>query len=108
VLWLGCDGHAWALKEEELFSERAVVAGPADGIVRSPMPGTVLTVHVTEGQHVRSGQPLVIIEAMKMEHTVTALFDGVVAELTARPGQQAGMDEPLAVIKAPASEPQEG
>ena len=108
VLWLGRDGHTWALREEEPFSERAVVAGPSDGIVRSPMPGTVLAVQVAVGQQVRSGQPLLIIEAMKMEHTVTAPFHGVVAELTAKPGQQAGMDESLAVIQAPAPAPQEG
>jgi acetyl-CoA/propionyl-CoA carboxylase biotin carboxyl carrier protein len=100
VLWLGCDGHAWALKEEEALASRDDRTGAADGTVRSPMPGTVLAVQVADGQRVTSGQPLLTIEAMKMEHTVTAPLDGVVAELTAKAGQQVGMDEALAVIRA--------
>jgi acetyl-CoA/propionyl-CoA carboxylase biotin carboxyl carrier protein len=90
VLWLGCDGHAWALKEEEALASRDDRTGAADGTVRSPMPGTVLAVQVADGQRVTSGQPLLTIEAMKMEHTVTAPLDGVVAELTAKAGQQVG------------------
>ena len=62
------------------------------------MPGTVLAVKAAPGDRVRSGQPLVIVEAMKMEHTVRAPADGVVAELTAAPGQQVALDETLAVI----------
>jgi acetyl-CoA/propionyl-CoA carboxylase biotin carboxyl carrier protein len=63
------------------------------------MPGTVIAVYVTAGQPVRAGQPLVAVEAMKMEHTVTAPADGVVSELMAKAGQQVGMDEPLAHIQ---------
>jgi acetyl-CoA/propionyl-CoA carboxylase, biotin carboxylase, biotin carboxyl carrier protein len=62
------------------------------------MPGTVLAVHVTEGGQVTAGQPLLIVEAMKMEHVVTAPTDGVVTELTARVGQQVRLDEALAII----------
>jgi len=76
----------------------AGAAGVADATVRSPMPGTVLAVHVTEGGQVTAGQPLLIVEAMKMEHVVTAPSDGVVTELTARVGQQVRLDEALAVI----------
>jgi acetyl-CoA/propionyl-CoA carboxylase biotin carboxyl carrier protein len=62
------------------------------------MPGTVLAVHVSLGQAVTAGQPVLVVEAMKMEHTVTAPVDGLVAELAAKPGQQVRMDEALAVI----------
>ena len=62
------------------------------------MPGTVVAVLAEAGQQVTSGQPLVIMEAMKMEHTVTAPADGVVTELAAKAGQQVRMDEILAVI----------
>jgi biotin carboxyl carrier protein len=65
------------------------------------MPGTVISVLAEAGQPVTAGQPLVIVEAMKMEHTVTAPADGVVAELTAKAGQQVRMDESLAVIGPP-------
>jgi biotin carboxyl carrier protein len=61
----------------------------------------VISVLAEAGQPVTAGQPLVIVEAMKMEHTVTAPADGVVAELTAKAGQQVRMDESLAVIGPP-------
>ena len=99
IMWLGRDGHAWALKEETAAPVRKGQAGNADSTVRSPMPGTVLAVHATVGDPVTAGQPLLVVEAMKMEHTVTAPADGIVTELTAKPGQQVGMDEPLAVIE---------
>ena len=62
------------------------------------MPGTILAVHVAVGDTVGTGQPVLVVEAMKMEHTVTAPMDGVVSELTAKAGQQVRMDETLAVI----------
>jgi acetyl-CoA/propionyl-CoA carboxylase, biotin carboxylase, biotin carboxyl carrier protein len=98
VLWLARDGHTWALTEQAPVAGRDDRAMAGDGIVRSPMPGTVLAVHIAEGDQVTSGQPLLIVEAMKMEHTVTSPLDGVVAKLLARAGQPAGMDETLAVI----------
>jgi acetyl-CoA/propionyl-CoA carboxylase biotin carboxyl carrier protein len=99
TMWLGRDGHAWALTEEAAAVPRGGRAGDVDAAVRSPMPGTVIAVHVTAGQPVRAGAPLIVVEAMKMEHTVTAPLDGVVSELTAKAGQQVGMDEILAHIQ---------
>jgi acetyl-CoA/propionyl-CoA carboxylase biotin carboxyl carrier protein len=99
TMWLGRDGQAWALAEEQAGPGRGGPGGQADRTVRSPMPGTVLAVRVADGQPVAAGQPLVVVEAMKMEHTVTAPLDGVVTELTAKAGQQVRMDEQLAVIE---------
>jgi acetyl-CoA/propionyl-CoA carboxylase biotin carboxyl carrier protein len=98
VTWLGRDGAAWAIGEAPPPALRGARAGSADGTVRSPMPGTILAVHVTVGDTVSAGQPMLVVEAMKMEHTVTAPLDGVITELTAKAGQQVPMDEPLAVI----------
>jgi acetyl-CoA/propionyl-CoA carboxylase, biotin carboxylase, biotin carboxyl carrier protein len=98
VTWLGRDGAAWAVREEPPAPLRGARAGAVDGTVRSPMPGTILAVHVSLGQAVTTGQPVLVVEAMKMEHTVTAPLDGVVSELTAKAGQQVRMDESLAVI----------
>ncbi|HEY9031469.1 MAG TPA: acetyl/propionyl/methylcrotonyl-CoA carboxylase subunit alpha [Kangiella sp.] len=53
----------------------------AGGSLTAPMPGTVIEVLVSEGDHVESGQPLVILEAMKMEHTINAPTAGVVSEV---------------------------
>jgi len=60
----------------------------------------VLAVHVAPGDTVSAGQPVAVVEAMKMEHTVTAPVAGTVAEVAARAGQQVAMDARLAVIEA--------
>jgi acetyl-CoA/propionyl-CoA carboxylase biotin carboxyl carrier protein len=99
VAWLGRDGAAWAIGEAPPPALRGSRAGSADGTVRSPMPGTILTVHVAAGDQVSAGQPVLVVEAMKMEHTVTAPVDGVVSELSAKAGQQVRMDETLMVIE---------
>jgi acetyl-CoA/propionyl-CoA carboxylase biotin carboxyl carrier protein len=96
--WLGRDGQAWAVTEAAPAPLRGGRAATADGTVRSPMPGTVVAVHVTVGQAVSAGQPVLVVEAMKMEHTVTAPIDGTVSELTVKAGQQVRMDEALAAI----------
>jgi len=71
-----------------------------DGDILSPMPGKIIAVEVTEGQTVTKGQKLVTLEAMKMEHTLTAPFDGVVAELSAVAGAQVQVEALLARIEA--------
>jgi 3-methylcrotonyl-CoA carboxylase alpha subunit len=96
--WLAREGRAWAVREEQAASPRGRRPGTSDGTVRSPMPGAVIAVNAAVGQAVTAGQPLLVVEAMKMEHTVTAPMDGTVTELAAKPGKQVRMDEPLAVI----------
>jgi len=60
----------------------------SDGAIVSPMPGKLILVSVAAGETVRKGQPLVTLEAMKMEHVLTAPFDGVVVALTAKEEDQ--------------------
>jgi len=58
------------------------VAGTAEqGSLLTPLPGTVVAVHVAAGQHVARGAPLITVEAMKMEHTLTAPYQGVVSRV---------------------------
>ncbi len=58
------------------------VLGTAEqGSLLTPLPGTVVAVHVAAGQRVARGAPLITVEAMKMEHTLTAPYDGVVARI---------------------------
>jgi len=66
---------------------------------RAPMPGSVVAVHVDEGAMVKAGQPLVSIEAMKMEHPVLAPHDGTV-HLLAAAGDQVRRDQALAIVHA--------
>ena len=104
TLWLARDGISVAVGERPNLLASQGGAGAA-GPVTSPMPGSVLVVKVAEGDQVSAGAPLLIVEAMKMEHTVTAPIDGVVSELRVQAGQQVALDEALAVVK-PAQEEQ--
>jgi 3-methylcrotonyl-CoA carboxylase alpha subunit len=72
------------------------------GSILSPMPGKVIAVDVTAGQSVTKGQKLLTLEAMKMEHSLTAPFDGVVAELNATAGAQVQVEALLVRIEAAA------
>jgi acetyl-CoA/propionyl-CoA carboxylase, biotin carboxylase, biotin carboxyl carrier protein len=93
------DGHAWLIEtEDSTASHRIGAGGPGDGIVRSPMPGRVLAVLVAAGDAVTDGQPLAIVEAMKMEHTLRASGDGVAATVHVVAGQQVALDEALITI----------
>ena len=65
------------------------------------MPGAVLAVHVAPGVSVESGQPLVTLEAMKMEHVVTAPTAGIVIEVLVQPGSQVARGERLIVLRRP-------
>ncbi|WUJ73991.1 acetyl/propionyl-CoA carboxylase subunit alpha [Kribbella soli] len=68
------------------------------GSLVAPMPGTVIRVGVQIGDKVTQGQPLLWLEAMKMEHTIAAPVDGVVGELTVEAGQQVEVGAVLAVV----------
>jgi acetyl/propionyl-CoA carboxylase alpha subunit len=73
----------------------------AHGSLLAPMPGSVVRVGAAAGDTVTSGQPLIWLEAMKMEHTITAPGDGVLAELNVQPGQQVEVGAVLARIDNP-------
>lgn len=62
-------------------------AAAASGSLRAPMPGLVKLVRAAKGEAVTKGQPLLILEAMKMEHTISAPHDGIVAEIAAEGAQ---------------------
>ncbi len=62
--------------------------GGAAQTITAPMPGSVISVRVTEGDEVEAGQVLIVLEAMKMENTVAAPFAGRVARILVEPGQQ--------------------
>ncbi|MBW4330543.1 acetyl/propionyl/methylcrotonyl-CoA carboxylase subunit alpha [Stakelama sp. CBK3Z-3] len=63
-------------------------ASASDGEIKAPMPGKVIAVDIAQGDSVANGQKLLTLEAMKMEHTLTAPFDGTVSELSAEAGSQ--------------------
>jgi biotin carboxyl carrier protein len=75
----------------------------AAGSLIAPMPGTVVRVEVTPGAAVTAGTPVVVLEAMKMEHSVRAPHDGIVADVAVTAGQQVDLGTVLAVVE-PAGE----
>jgi pyruvate carboxylase subunit A/propionyl-CoA carboxylase alpha chain len=68
------------------------------------MPGSVLRIGAAVGDTVTAGQPLIWLEAMKMEHTVVAPGDGVLLELNVEPGQQVDVGAVLARVDDPQGE----
>jgi 3-methylcrotonyl-CoA carboxylase alpha subunit len=72
----------------------------AGGRLTAPMPGKVVAVLATKGQQVKKGDPLVIMEAMKMEHTIGAPGDGLVEEILYQVGDQVADGAPLLAFKA--------
>ncbi|HET9998757.1 MAG TPA: biotin/lipoyl-containing protein, partial [Nocardioides sp.] len=65
----------------------------------APMPGTVVRVAVEQGVEVAVGQSVLVLEAMKMQHTVAAPYDGVVTAVDVHMGQQVAAGEVLAVVE---------
>ncbi|WP_030241246.1 acetyl/propionyl/methylcrotonyl-CoA carboxylase subunit alpha [Streptomyces sp. NRRL S-455] len=97
--WLGRDGDAWHVRDHDPVAaslDRAAHAG-ADSLT-APMPGTVTVVKVAVGDEVSAGQSLLVVEAMKMEHVISAPHAGKVTELDVSPGTTVAMDQVLAVI----------
>ena len=76
-------------------------ADAALGAIRSPLPGRIVSVFVAEGASVHKGDPLVSLEAMKMEHTLHAGVDGVVTALSVGPRDQVTEGSILLVLEAP-------
>lgn len=89
IVWLVVDhdhvyihalGRAWQVEVIDPLDRSKDVADQAD-LATAPMPGTVVTVSVENGQRVASGQPLVIMESMKMQSEIVAWRDGVVERI---------------------------
>ncbi len=95
------DGEYRAFERYEPRGSGAAAAG--SGTLLSPMPGKIICVDVSQGQAVTKGQKLLTLEAMKMEHSLTAPFDGLVAELNAETGAQVQVNAVLVKIMTVAS-----
>ncbi|MEU6067154.1 MULTISPECIES: acetyl/propionyl/methylcrotonyl-CoA carboxylase subunit alpha [Streptomyces] len=97
--WLGRDGEAWHVRDHDPVAASLTRSGHAGAdSLTAPMPGTVTVVKVAVGDEVAAGQSLLVVEAMKMEHVISAPHAGTVAELDVKPGTTVAMDQVLAVI----------
>lgn len=102
AVWVQVDGRTWVLPIEK--SSRGKAGGPGaggDGVVTSPMTGTVRKVFVESGALVEPGVPLMVVEAMKMEYTITAPIAGRVVTLNGQIGQAVDLGATLVVLEPP-------
>jgi biotin carboxyl carrier protein len=84
------------LSVEETARDRGAHGG--SGVLTAPMPGRIVKVSVEEGQPVAQNQPLVVLEAMKMEHVIEAPHSGVITELRVAVGTQVAGGQRLLTI----------
>ncbi|QCQ92206.1 acetyl/propionyl/methylcrotonyl-CoA carboxylase subunit alpha [Rhodococcus sp. SGAir0479] len=104
-LWLsGGRGGTWTVSQLREASVRGADAHAGEAELTSPMPGTVIAVAAASGDTVAAGTAVVVVEAMKMEHTLSAPIGGIVEVLVAV-GDQVKVDQPLARVD-PAAESQ--
>jgi len=94
TVWLDGEPHVFA----RVSGSSSAEAKTGHGTVRAPMPGVVLAVHVKEGEAVSRGQPLVVMEAMKMEHTLTASGAGTISEVRVGKGDRVRDGDPLLTL----------
>ena len=95
-VWLDGEWHRF----ERLSRASEAGAAAVEGVIRASMPGLVLAVRVNPGDRVTRGQALVVLEAMKMEHTMTASGTGVVSEVRVRAGDRVREGDALLAISA--------
>jgi len=93
--------HHAILQPRRTSDSLQVAGGGEQGSLLTPLPGTVVAVHVSSGQAVNRGAPLVTVEAMKMEHTLTAPSDGVVSRITFGVGERVSAGAVLVELAAP-------
>ena len=98
-IWLSGAGHTAVVEQLREAPVRPDDELSGDAELISPMPGSVVAVGVSDGQHVDAGTVIVTVEAMKMEHALSAPVDGVV-ELLVAVGDQVKVGQPLAKVTA--------
>ncbi|MFF2454679.1 acetyl/propionyl/methylcrotonyl-CoA carboxylase subunit alpha [Isoptericola sp. NPDC058082] len=116
VVWVHGDGRTASFtvldraalaarrREERALGDDGAADGPTRAVVRVAMPGTVSAVPVADGDVVAAGQPVVVVEAMKMEHPLLAPVAGVV-RLDVRAGDQVRLDQVVAIVDTPVGPP---
>ncbi|WP_376792229.1 acetyl-CoA carboxylase biotin carboxyl carrier protein subunit, partial [Thermoflexus sp.] len=102
--WVFVRGYLFAVRVEDERERRIREAsGERHGsvgevVVKAPMPGLIVAVPVQEGQPVRKGEKLVLLESMKMQNEIRAPRDGTVKAIRVRPGQSVEQNQILVVL----------
>lgn len=94
-------GRTWSFEPQHRVARRASGAAPgaAQDSITAPMPGTILKINVSAGETYQAHQPLVVMESMKMEMTLSAAQDGRIREVLCAPGQLVEMGAVLARLE---------
>jgi propionyl-CoA carboxylase alpha chain len=95
LMHAGIETHAFVMTEREAAAARLMPvkqASDAGKRLLCPMPGLVLSINVAEGQEVKAGETLAVVEAMKMENILRAEQDGIVKSIKVRPGDSLAVD----------------
>ena len=92
------EGQAMLVDEFEAYKPAAPTAVAAGEVVAAPMPGNILKVNCSQGQAVKAGDILVVLEAMKMENEILAPRDGTVAQVVTTKGAVVDTGAPLVVL----------
>ena len=80
------------------IAKEAVAAGAGEHSIDAPMPGKIVKVVVEEGQSVKAGEVLLVLEAMKMQNEITADADGTVKAVNVEAGQNVKVKESLVIL----------
>jgi len=99
---LSLNGRTYARAQTgvDTDSPAASASGSSDGRVQAPMPGGIIALHVREGEHVTAGQPLVVLESMKMHNEITSPASGVVRRVNIKVGEQVSFGHVLVEVGA--------
>lgn len=97
VLHLGVDGASHRVTPHMPWQDTGMVTG--SGRITAPMPGQVISVAVSLGQTVEAGEPLAVIEAMKMQHSLTADIAGIIRQIDIAPGDQVAGGATVIIIE---------
>jgi biotin carboxyl carrier protein len=101
---ISVDGEEYAAEIVDERIQRLITASPQLGqkkevVVSTPMPGLIIEIEAKEGDIVKAGQGLVIVEAMKMQNEMKAPQDGAVKKILVQKGQAVNSKDPLVVIE---------
>jgi biotin carboxyl carrier protein len=95
----GCPVQLTVLDELRALALESLGAVAGSGTITTDIPGLVIEVKVRTGQKVHQGEPIVVVEAMKMQNELAAAVTGTVTEVPVKPGQTVNPGDPLVVIK---------
>ena len=98
TLWYHFRGETFSFIPETKSRGGAGGGGLTHNEIQAPMPGKIIKVMVSQGDSVKTGQALLVMEAMKMEYTLEAQIDGQMERVRCQPGDQVSLGQELAYI----------